>query len=171
MVCAGASARRSSRARPMPRNSRRLWTTPARRRSSSATASPAPSLRAAGIISAPATAKGWGVSGNVPAGAIQQLIDSLPGLQTVTNPQPSSGGADPESLAQIRANAPAVCAPSAAPSAPRIMPALALSYPGIVKAGARWVRRDADHPAGHPAALRSADGGNRQSGAAERADQ
>jgi predicted phage baseplate assembly protein len=87
--------------------------------------------------------KGLGSAGNVPAGAIQQLIDSLPGLQRVTNPQPSSGGADPESLEQIRVNAPSSLRTFDRAVSAEDYAALALSYPGIAKAAARWVLRDA----------------------------
>ncbi len=92
--------------------------------------------------------KGLGVSGNVPAGAIEQLIDSLPRLQEVTSPQPSSGGADPESAAQIRVNAPGSVRAFGRAVSAEDYAALARSYPGIVKAGAMWVTR-------HPTTLRA----------------
>jgi predicted phage baseplate assembly protein len=87
--------------------------------------------------------KGLGSAGNVPAGAIQQLIDSLPGLQKVTNPQPSSGGADQETMAQIRVNAPGSLRTFGRAVSSEDYAALALNYPGIAKAAARWVLRDA----------------------------
>jgi predicted phage baseplate assembly protein len=85
--------------------------------------------------------KGLGGSGNVPTGAIEQLIDSLPGLQKVTSPQPSSGGADPESAAQIRVNAPGSVRAFGRAVSAEDYAALARSYPGIVKAGAMWATR------------------------------
>lgn len=87
--------------------------------------------------------KGLGVSGNVAGGGVAQLLDSLPGLQQVTNPQSTAGGADAESLDQIRTNAPSSVrtfnrAVSAADYA-----AVALTFPGISKASATWVTFDA----------------------------
>jgi predicted phage baseplate assembly protein len=87
--------------------------------------------------------KGLGTSGNVPAGGIAQLIDSLPGLQKVTSPQPAGGGADPEGLAQIRVNAPGSVRAFGRAVSAEDHAALALTCPGIVKVGARWVTR---HP-------------------------
>jgi predicted phage baseplate assembly protein len=92
--------------------------------------------------------KGLGAAGNVPGGAIEQLIDSLPRLQAVTSPQPTSGGADPESAAQIRVNAPGSVRAFGRAVSAEDYAALARSYPGIVKAGARWVTR-------HPTTLRA----------------
>jgi Baseplate J-like protein len=94
---------------------------------------------------------GLGTSGNVPAAGVQQLLDNLAGLQQVTNPQPTIGGADPENLSGIRANAPASmqtfnCAVSTEDYA-----ALARTFPGIAKASARWVLFDTNYVApAHP---------------------
>lgn len=49
---------------------------------------------------------GIGVAGNVAVGTLSMLQSRPPGLRGVTNPLPASGGADPEDLAQARANAP-----------------------------------------------------------------
>ncbi len=49
---------------------------------------------------------GLGTAGNVKAGAISQLAHRPLGVTGVTNPVSASGGADPESVDQIRANAP-----------------------------------------------------------------
>ncbi len=87
--------------------------------------------------------KGLGASGNVAAGAIAQLIDSMPGLQKVTNPLPSLGGADRASAEQIRANAPASLRTFNRAVSAVDYAALALSYPGVAKASAAWVLRDA----------------------------
>lgn len=85
---------------------------------------------------------GLGSAGNLPAGSIQQLIDSIPGLKKVTNPLPLSGGADADFPAQIRNAAPAsVRTFSRAVSAPDYA-ALALSFPGITKATAAWIVTD-----------------------------
>ena len=85
--------------------------------------------------------KGLGTSGNVPAGGVEQLIDSLPGLQKVTSPLPSSGGADAETVAQIRVNAPGSVRAFGRAVSAEDYAALALTYPGIVKAGAMWATR------------------------------
>jgi predicted phage baseplate assembly protein len=86
--------------------------------------------------------KGLGNAGNVSVGAIQQLIDSLPSLQKVTNPQASHGGADQENIAQMRVHAPASMRTFGRAVSVEDHAALALRYPGIAKAGARWVLRD-----------------------------
>jgi hypothetical protein len=96
--------------------------------------------------------KGLGSSGNLQPAAIQQLLDSAPGLQKVTNPIPSSGGGDADNIVQIRRNAPAsVRTFGRAVSVPDYA-ALALSYPGIAKAGAAWVVRNplTMQPVPHP---------------------
>jgi len=86
--------------------------------------------------------KGLGSSGNLPADSIQQLIDSVPSLQKVTNPVPSSGGSDADAPTQIRTAAAASLRTfSRAVSAPDYA-ALALSFPGISKATATWIVRD-----------------------------
>jgi len=86
--------------------------------------------------------KGLGTSGNVLAGGIQQLVDSATGLQKVTNPAAASGGADPDTIAEIRVNAPAsVTTFGRAISAPDYA-SLALQFPGIQKATASWIRID-----------------------------
>jgi predicted phage baseplate assembly protein len=86
--------------------------------------------------------KGLGSSGNVPGGTIQQLIDSVPDLQKVTNPLPSGGARDADAPGQIRSAAPASLRTfGRAVSAPDYA-ALALNFPGISKASATWVVRD-----------------------------
>ena len=49
---------------------------------------------------------GSGLSGRVGPNALTTLLDRLQGLSSVTNPQSAEGGADPESLAATRENAP-----------------------------------------------------------------
>ncbi len=86
--------------------------------------------------------KGLGTSGYVAADGIQQLIDSVPGLQKVTNPQPSLGGTDKESISQIRVNAPASLRTFGRAVSAADYAGLALSYPGVAKASATWLLRD-----------------------------
>jgi predicted phage baseplate assembly protein len=94
---------------------------------------------------------GLGISGNVPAASIQQLVDNLAGLQRVTNPQPTIGGADPENLSGIRANAPASMRTFDRAVSTEDYAALARTFPAIVKASARWVLFDANYVApAHP---------------------
>jgi hypothetical protein len=86
--------------------------------------------------------KALGASGNVAADAVSQLLDSIPGLQKVTNPQPSVGGADSESIDQIRTNAPASLRTFGRAVSAADYSALALSFPGVAKASAAWVLRN-----------------------------
>jgi predicted phage baseplate assembly protein len=86
--------------------------------------------------------KGLGSSGNLQVGSIQQLVDSVPNLQKVTNPVPSGGGSDADAPSQIRSAAPASLRTfDRAVSAPDYA-ALARSFPGIAKATAAWVSSD-----------------------------
>jgi len=86
--------------------------------------------------------KGMGTSGNVAAGAIAQLIDNQPGLQKVTNPVASLGGADREQSDQIRTNAPASLRTFGRAVSVDDYAALARGYPGVAKASAAWMLRD-----------------------------
>jgi predicted phage baseplate assembly protein len=49
---------------------------------------------------------GLGIQGNVKAGTITQPANRSLGVKEVNNPLPATGGADPETVEQIRANAP-----------------------------------------------------------------
>jgi hypothetical protein len=49
---------------------------------------------------------GGGGIGNVPAGAIRQLLGSVPGVQSVSNPRAAEGGSDGETLADFGLRAP-----------------------------------------------------------------
>ena len=86
--------------------------------------------------------KGLGSSGNVATGAVQQLIDSVAGVQQVTNPQPAAGGADPDSIDRNRVNAPASVRTFGRAVSAGDYAALALTFPGIAKASASWINRD-----------------------------
>jgi hypothetical protein len=50
--------------------------------------------------------KGTGLAGMVAAGQLTQLLDRPQGLQSVTNPSPATGGADPATPASARQSAP-----------------------------------------------------------------
>ncbi len=86
--------------------------------------------------------KGMGTNGNVDADAVTQMLDMKPGLQKVTNPQPTFGGVDQESMDRIRVNAPASLRIFGRAVSVEDYAALALSYPGVLKAGADWIERD-----------------------------
>jgi predicted phage baseplate assembly protein len=47
-----------------------------------------------------------GPEGNMPAGSLNQLQTAPPGIESVTNPLPATGGVGPEKLARARQNAP-----------------------------------------------------------------
>lgn len=87
--------------------------------------------------------KGLGTSGNVETGGIQQLIDNSPGVQKVTNPLSAFGGADRESVDKVRTNASASLRTFGRAVSAADYAALAVSYPGVAKASAAWVTRDA----------------------------
>ena len=82
--------------------------------------------------------KGLGLVGNVDARGIAQLVDAVPGLQAVTNPEPAVGGADRESEDQIRTNAPSKLRTFNRAVALNDFAALALTFPGIAMASAAW---------------------------------
>lgn len=86
--------------------------------------------------------KGLGNSGNLAAGAIQQLVDGAPNLQKVTNPAPASGGSDAETSAEIRAHAPSSLRTFGRAVSASDYAALAIGYPGIAKARAAWASND-----------------------------
>jgi predicted phage baseplate assembly protein len=85
---------------------------------------------------------GLGSSGNLPGGAVQQLVDSIANLQKVNNPIPTSGGADPAGPAEIRQSAPGSLQTFGRAVSATDYAALAASYPGIAKAGATWIVED-----------------------------
>ena len=96
--------------------------------------------------------KGLGSSGNLPAGSIQQLVDSVPNLQKVTNPVPSSGGSDADAPSQIRSAAPASLRTFSRAVSTSDYAALARSFPGIAKVTADWIVSDpvTGQAVGHP---------------------
>ena len=77
-----------------------------RRTSSSATASAARGCRRARTTCARSTARASARRGNVKAGALAQLLDRPLGVKGVSNPEPASGGVDPESEESARASIP-----------------------------------------------------------------
>ncbi len=88
--------------------------------------------------------RGLGSSGNVPVGGVQLQIDNLTGVQSVSNPQPMIGGTDPERVDEIRLNAPNSMRTLSRAVSPADYAAVARTFPGIAKANAAWVTRNAD---------------------------
>ncbi len=86
--------------------------------------------------------RGLGSAGNVGPGSVSQLIDNVAGLQRATNPTRTSGGVDPETAAQLRASAPTGVRTFGRAVSADDYAALALTYPGIAKTSAVWIRRD-----------------------------
>jgi predicted phage baseplate assembly protein len=81
---------------------------------------------------------GLGSSGNVPADGVAQLLDSLAGIQKVTNPLPTAGGVDPDSAEQIRAKAPTSLNTFDRAIGPSDFALLALTFGDVAKASASW---------------------------------
>lgn len=79
---------------------------------------------------------GIGKAGNVRAGQIQQLVTRPLGVKEVVNPYRASGGADPDSVDQTRANAPLATAALGRLVATRDYADFARTFAGIGKADA-----------------------------------
>lgn len=86
---------------------------------------------------------GFGSGGNLAAGAIISVYSSIPGLSvqmldasTASYPNPTTGGADPESTDQIRANAPVAFNTQQRAVNADDFASLALAVPGVAKASA-----------------------------------
>lgn len=82
---------------------------------------------------------GLGRAGNVRSGQLSTLLTRPLGVLEVTNPQPGTGGEDPETAQQAAANAPATVLTLGRVVSRRDAEDYARSYPGIAKALARWV--------------------------------
>ena len=79
---------------------------------------------------------GGGPDGNVGPNTLTELPSSLPGIATVTNPAAAVGGANPESIDQIRVNAPRGLTALTRAVSLADFSALAIQVPGISKASA-----------------------------------
>ena len=82
---------------------------------------------------------GSGLSGNVGAGAITTLIDRPLGVSGVNNPQAATGGQDPQSVDDIRANAPLSVLTLGRAVSITDYQNFAQSFAGIAKAYALWI--------------------------------
>jgi uncharacterized phage protein gp47/JayE len=82
---------------------------------------------------------GSGLSGNVGAGSITTLIDRPLGVIGVNNPQAATGGQDPQSVNDIRANAPLSVLTLGRAVSITDYQNFARSFAGIAKANALWI--------------------------------
>jgi len=82
--------------------------------------------------------RGLGSDGNVQTGQLSQPLDRPQGLKGVTNPDPGTGGADPDSAADARASAPLHVLTLERVVSLEDYQNYALAFAGIAKALATW---------------------------------
>ncbi len=82
---------------------------------------------------------GIGTAGNVAAGAISTLVDRPVGVSGVNNPLPATGGQDPQSIEDIRANAPLSVLTLGRAVSITDYQNFAASFAGIARASALWI--------------------------------
>jgi predicted phage baseplate assembly protein len=82
--------------------------------------------------------KGIGSAGNVQAGQLSQALDRPQGLKGVTNPDPATGGADPDTAADARTSAPLHVLTLDRVVSLEDYQNYALAFAGIAKALATW---------------------------------
>ncbi len=82
---------------------------------------------------------GSGSSGNVGAGTLTTLMDRPLGVSGVTNPQAATGGQDPQSIDNIRTNAPQSVLTLGRAVSITDYQSYAATYAGIAKAYAIWI--------------------------------
>jgi hypothetical protein len=82
--------------------------------------------------------KGIGADGNVPGGQLSQALDRPQGLRSVTNPDPATGGADPDSADDTRTTAPLHVLTLGRVVSLEDYQNYALAFAGIAKALATW---------------------------------
>ncbi|HEY6250653.1 MAG TPA: putative baseplate assembly protein [Candidatus Angelobacter sp.] len=82
---------------------------------------------------------GSGLAGNVGAGAITTLVDRPLGVSGVTNPQAATGGQDPQSVNDIRSNAPLSVLTLGRAVSITDYQNYASTFAGIAKAYAIWI--------------------------------
>lgn len=82
--------------------------------------------------------KGIGAAGNVGAGQLSQALDRPQGLKGVTNPDPATGGADPDSADSARESAPLHTLTLGRVVSLEDYQNYALAFAGIAKALATW---------------------------------
>jgi Baseplate J-like protein len=82
--------------------------------------------------------KGIGAAGNVDAGQLSQALDRPQGLKAVTNPDPATGGADPDSANSARTSAPLHTLTLGRVVSLEDYQNYTLAFAGIAKALATW---------------------------------
>jgi hypothetical protein len=82
--------------------------------------------------------KGIGSAGNVNSGQLSQALDRPQGLKSVTNPDPATGGADPDTASDARISAPLNVLTLGRVVSLEDYQNYALAYAGIAKALATW---------------------------------
>ncbi|MEJ2007583.1 MAG: baseplate J/gp47 family protein, partial [Acidobacteriota bacterium] len=82
--------------------------------------------------------KGVGAAGTIEAGQLSQAMDRPQGLKGVTNPDPASGGADPDSADSARTSAPLHVLTLERAVSLEDYQNYALAFAGIAKALATW---------------------------------
>ncbi len=82
--------------------------------------------------------KGIGAAGNVEPGQLSQALDRPQGLKGVTNPDPATGGADPDSAVSARLSAPLHVLTLERAVSLEDYQNYALAFAGIAKALATW---------------------------------
>lgn len=82
--------------------------------------------------------KGIGSAGNVQSGQLSQALDRPQGLKSVTNPDPGTGGADPDTASAARASAPLQVLTLGRVVSLEDYQNYALAFAGIAKALATW---------------------------------
>jgi hypothetical protein len=82
---------------------------------------------------------GLGASGNVAANSLTMLMDRPLGVNAVINPEPATGGQDPESIEDIRSNAPLAVLTLGRAVSLSDYENYAATFAGISKAHALWI--------------------------------
>ena len=85
--------------------------------------------------------QGLGAEGRLRAGALSVLLDRPAGLRAASNPFPTEGGFDPETLAEARANAPNTVRTFERIVSLRDFEDEARAFTGVAKARASWAWR------------------------------
>jgi len=85
---------------------------------------------------------GLGAAGNLAANALSVLAAPLPFVQSSRNPVPGNGGADAQTIEVTRQMAPVTVRTLDRAVTAQDFKELALAYPGIDKANARYLRKD-----------------------------
>ena len=88
---------------------------------------------------------GLGSAANVAAGSISTLIDRPLGVSGVTNPQPATGGGDPDSIDDIRSSAPQSVLTLGRAVSIADYQSYASTFAGISKAYAVWITSGPGH--------------------------